>query len=284
MHQLDRRLVERRFDRAASGFDAADFVHAHTRQSLFERMRPMVVEAKTVLDLGCATGSASRELSRHFRGSRLLSVDLSRAMLQGTKRKRRLFSRQAVIQADALALPFADGSIDVVFSNLLLPWTSQPDRVFAEVSRVLREGGLFLFATLGPDSLGSIRQSWQNLDSNEHVNRFDDMHDVGDGLLRAGLADPVLDTDRLTVSYSTTGSLFRDLTAVGARNSLLRRQRSLGGRRRFEQMRRCLEETAADGKINIELELVYGHCWGTPAGSRDNAFRVDAGSIPVRRQ
>jgi len=282
--QLDPRIVARRFDRAASGFDSVDFVHAHTRQSLFERLQPIVIKAKTVLDLGCATGTASRELSRHFKGSRLLSLDLSRQMLNAALQKRRVFRLQSAINADATALPFADNSIDVVFSNLMLPWAGKPDRVFAEVSRVLRQGGLFLFATLGPDSLSSLRQSWHELDSGVHVNRFDDMHDIGDGLVRAGLSDPVLDVDRLVVSYASTEALFNDLTAVGARNSLQGRHRSLGGRQNFDRMRARLENTAVDGKINVSLELVYGHCWGGSAGSRDNAFHVDAGSIPVRRR
>lgn len=283
-HALDARAVTRRFDRTASRFDDVDFVHAHAREGLFERLEPVVVKADNVLDLGCATGTAARNLGRRFRGARVWSVDLSADMLRAAAGKKRRFGKQAFVQADARALPFAEGSMDVVFCNLLLPWVGNPDALFHEVSRVLPEGGLFLFATLGPDSLSGIREAWQSVDDGEHVNHFHDMHDVGDGLVRAGLADPVLDVDRLTVSYASCEALFADLTATGARNSLAGRQAALCGRTRFARMRETLEKSAANGRIPVELELVYGHCWGTGRRPRDGEFRLDANSIQLRRR
>ncbi len=283
-HALDTRAVARRFDRSASRFDGADFVHAHTRDGLFERLQPVVVNADNVLDLGCATGSAGRDLGRQFRGARLWSVDLSANMLRAAEKKRRRLGKQAFVQADARALPFADGSMDVVFCNLLLPWVGNPDGLFEEVSRVLAKGGLFLFATLGPDSLSTIREAWQSVDTGEHVNHFHDMHDIGDGLVRAGLADPVLDVDRLSVSYDSCEALYGDLTATGARNSLAGRQASLCGRKRFGLMQETLEKSAANGKILVDLELVYGHCWGSGPRPRDGEFRLDANSIQLRRR
>ncbi len=283
-HALDAHAVRRRFDRAASRFDDVDFVHAHTRDGLFERLQPVVVKARNVLDLGCATGSAGHDLGRQFRRARLWCVDLSANMLQAAASKRRRFGKQAFVQADARALPFADGSMDVVFCNLLLPWVGNPDALFDEVSRVLTRGGLFLFATLGPDSLATIREAWRTVDAGEHVNHFHDMHDIGDGLVRAGLADPVLDVDRLTISYESCEALYADLTATGARNSLARRPAALCGRRRFARMQETLEKSAANGKILVELELVYGHCWGSGPRPRDGEFRLDANSISVRRR
>ncbi len=203
-------------------------------------------------------------------------------MLQAVRRQRSLFSRRYAVQADARSLPFADASIDVIFSNLLLPWVDNLDAVFAEVARVLRKDGLFVFSSLGPDSLLEVREAWQAVDAGEHVNRFADMHDVGDALVRAGLRDPVLDVDHLSVSYREPGALLRDLTAAGARNSLRHRQRGLMGRSRFTRFTDRLFSSGEDRPLT--LELVYGHCWGSGVRRGGAEITVDAGKIPLRRQ
>lgn len=276
------RDVRKRFDRAAPHFAEADFVHGVTRDGLLDRLRPMSVDASTVVDLGCAAGAALPLLAKRFRRARIIALDHSGAMLRLANRRRSLLSKRYAVQADARALPFADASIDVVFSNLLLPLVEPPDAVFAEVARVLRADGLFVFSTLGPDSLQEIRRAWRAVDDGEHVNRFPDMHDVGDALVRAGLRDPVLDVDRLEVSYRDNEALFRDLTTTGARNSLYQRQPGLMGRDRW---RRFVETLFAAGTgCSLTLELVYGHCWGRGARRLARDITVDAGKIPLRRQ
>lgn len=286
MQTLNTADVRRRFDRAAAEFDTADFVHSVTREGLFSRLAPVSVEASLVLDIGCATGSALRPLEKRFRKARVVGVDLSGNMLQHASRHCGWFSRTSLLQANARALPFADASVDVVFANMLLPWIDDPASLASEVARVLRENGLFAFATLGPDSLLQLERAWAGAgDENQaHVNRFFDMHDVGDALVRAGLRDPVLDVDRLAVTYEDPDTLFRDLTRAGARNSLAERRSTLSGRQRFDAMRRCLGSVAETGKIQLDMELVYGHCWGAAPRSDETAVRIDPTSIGLRRR
>jgi len=279
---LNKRDVRRRFDRAAASFDNADFVHRVTREGLLERVRPLRVDAQTVLDLGAATGSTTELLRKRFGGARIVSLDLSHNMLREATRKRRWFSRTSFVQADAEQLPFRDQSIDVVFANLLLPWLSDPAAALTEVARVLREGGVLAFATLGPDSLLQLSRAWSRIDAGTHVNRFLDMHDIGDAMVRVGLADPVLDVDRLTVKYADAASLFQDLTQTGARNALRQRGRGLLGRRRFEKL--VAELQGEGGGIALELELVYGHCWGTGPRNEPTNYRIDAATIGRRRK
>lgn len=285
---LNPRDVRRRFDRAAETFDSADFVHAVTRDGLLTRLEPLVLDAKNILDLGSATCSTEQSLRKRFARARIVSLDVSRKMLQQGRQKRSWLSRasgvrSSYIQADASQLPFADQSIDLVFSNQLPSCISDPDSVFAEVARVLRKGGVFAFATLGPDSLLEIGRAWSEVDGYAHVNRFLDMHNIGDALVRAGLRDPVLDVDRLTVSYEDPGKLFADLTSVGARNALRQRNTSLMGRQRFEKMLAVLQGNSDDGKITLELELVYGHCWGGGPRTDPSNFRIDPSDIVRRR-
>lgn len=286
---LNPRDIRRRFDRAATSFDSADFVHAVTRDGLLARLEPLVFDAKHILDLGSATCSTEQPLRKRFARAHIISLDVSLNMLRQGRRKRSWLSRasgvrSSYIQADASRLPFSDDSIDLVFSNQLPSCISDPDRVFAEVARVLRKGGVFAFATLGPDSLLEISRAWSEVDNYAHVNRFLDMHDIGDAVVRAGLRDPVLDVDRLTVSYESPRKLFADLTSVGARNALRQRNTSLIGRQRFEKMLAALQGKSDDGKITLELELVYGHCWGAGPGMDPSNFRIAPSDIPRRRK
>ncbi len=310
---LDSRDVRRRFDRAADTFGAADFVHGVTRDGLLTRLQPLRIDAKTVLDLGAATGSATALLRKRFGGAHIVSLDLSRNMLRQRKHRRLWFSRTSSVQADAQRLPFANQSFDVVFANLLLPWVNDPAAVLAEVSRVLRKGGVLAFATLGPDSLKQLSRAWGLVDSHvdvkhahvapahvapahvapahvapahvtqPHVHRFLDMHDIGDALVSAGLADPVLDVDRLTVKYPDARKLFRDLTLSGSRNSLAGRRRGLLGKGQFNRLVAALSEASPGTAIEIDLELVYGHCWSAGPRNDPGNFRIDAGAIPRRR-
>jgi malonyl-CoA O-methyltransferase len=277
---LNAKHIRRRFERAAISFDSADFVHAATRNGLLSRLEPLLVEARTVVDLGAATGAANRSLEKRFKGAHVISIDLAHGMLEKARSKKSWLSKSSFAQADASALPLPNESVDVIFSNLLLPWFDDPDPVFSEVARVLRKGGVFAFATLGPDSLQEIRRAWRQVDDNAHVNRFPDMHNLGDGLVNAGLRDPVLDVDRLSVSYTSCARLFADFTAVGARNSLEQRSLGLTGRGRFAAMTEILNNT---GNIALDLELVYGHCWGSGPRNDPGNYKIDANRIPIRK-
>lgn len=276
--------VLRRFNRAAASFDDADFVHAATRDGLLARLKPMVVAAKSVVDLGSATGSTTRALKKRFRGARVISVDLSRNMLRKGLAKQSWLAKSPAIQAHATALPFADQSVDVVFANLLLPWIDDPAELFAEVARVLRKDGLLMFATLGPDSLLELRRAWQVADDYAHVNPFLDMHDIGDAAVKAGLRDPVLDVDRMAVTYSHPDALFQDLTRVAGRNCLNGRNPALVSKARFGKVIDALEATANGDVLTLNLELVYGHCWGCGPRPPAGDFLIDASHIGRRRR
>jgi malonyl-CoA O-methyltransferase len=289
------RDIRRRFDRAAAGFEDAGFVHTVTRNGLVARLDPLVIEARTILDLGAGTGAAGRQLRHRFRRAHIVSLDLSDAMLRTARRKKSWLMRAGFVQADATRLPFAPGSFDLVVANQLLPWIAEPDALFAEVARVLRDGGVFAFATLGPDSLREIATAWtkaeiantprarSELAPTAHVNSFPDMHDVGDGLVRAGLRDPVLDVDRLEIRYEHTGKLFDDLTRIGGRNTLAARAPGLTGKLRFRRMLAALENATPGTGLSLDLELVYGHCWGGGPRKDPGSYSIAANNIPLRR-
>jgi malonyl-CoA O-methyltransferase len=184
-------------------------------------------------------------------------------------------------------LPLADASVDLVFSNLMLQWCDDLDAAFAEIARVLRPRGLFTFTTLGPDTLVELRDAWRAADAGEHVIPFTDMHDIGDGLVRAGLAEPVLDVERMTLAYPDALALMRDLKAIGAHNANAGRARGLTGRRRLAAMQAAYERRRRDGVLPATYEVVFGQAWGpgtqAPArGRRGGEFTFDVGAIGRR--
>jgi malonyl-CoA O-methyltransferase len=278
------RDVERRFRRAAPQFSGADFVHRHAAGGLLDRLSPVQLDATRIIDLGSAAGRDRNALQKRFRKALVVGVDRSAAMLAEARRAQSWFSRSSDIRAAAEQLPVTSGSIDLVYANLLLPWIDDHAAVFGEVSRVLRKGGLFAFSTLGPDSLKELRAAWAGEDAYAHVRGFPDMHDVGDGLVRCGLRDPVLDVDALHLEYRDATKLFRDIVSVAAGNSLRSRRRSLTGKAGFERVVARLTGSGALRPITITLELVFGHAWGGGPPAKAGEFLVEPRAIGRRRR
>jgi malonyl-CoA O-methyltransferase len=281
---LRREDVERRFERAAPYFEKADFVHRHTAAGLLERLSPMQINAMQIVDLGSGLGRDRKMLQRQFRDALVIGVDRSASMLALARRNRPWLAKTRDVRADAERLPFASGSIDLVYANLLLPWIDDHAAVFIEIARVLRKDGLFLFATLGQDSFRELRTAWAGIDSAPHVREFPDMHDIGDALVKSGLRDPVLDVDTLALQFRDSASLFRDIRHAAAGNSLRARRHSLAGRSVF---RRLATELAGGGdspEFTITLELVFGHAWGGGPRLPEGEYRLPAAAIGRRRR
>jgi malonyl-CoA O-methyltransferase len=278
---LDPRVVRRSFERASGTYDAAAAVQAEIRTRLLERLDIVRLQPTAVLDLGAGTGHASRELKRRYSGAQVIALDSSLAMLRESARQQRFLRRFAPVCADAHRLPLQSQSFDLVLSNLLLEWCHDPDAVFAEVARVLRPKGLFTFTTLGPDTLKELRDLWRGVDPFTHVHRFIDMHDFGDALLRAGFAEPVMDTERLTVTYRDLPTLLREIRDSGARNIAQGRPRGLTGRARGAVVRSRGEEVARNGPLRISVEVVHGHAWSV--GERQSRRVGDEVLVPLER-
>jgi len=165
----------------------------------------------------------------------------------------------------------------------VLQWINEAPRVFSEFRRVLRVGGLLMFTTFGPDTLLELRSAFAGVDRATHVHRFVDMHDLGDMLVHAGFAEPVMDMERITLTYSDAGALMRDLKRTGARNASVGRPRGLTGRGRWQRMLAGIERFRRDGRLPATFEVVYGHAWKPePRTSEDGRTIVRFRSRPER--
>lgn len=259
--RLDRAGVRRSFDRASATYDGSAVLQARVRTELLDRLQWIGIEPAHVLDLGAGTGRGALELKRRYRRAAVIALDISPGMLRETRRRSRPFRRIERICADAYRLPFADGSIDLVFSNLLLQWCDALDAVLEETRRVLRPGGFVAFSTFGPDTLSELRVAWQAVDDATHVNAFLDMHDIGDALTRVGFTEPVLDVERIELTYPDVLALTRDLKAVGAHNVTAARPRGLTGRGAWRAMTEAYEAFRREGRLPASYEVVYGAAW-----------------------
>ncbi|NIR60102.1 MAG: malonyl-ACP O-methyltransferase BioC [Gammaproteobacteria bacterium] len=264
---IDKAKARASFARAASGYDAAAVVQREMCARMLERLDLVKLAPAVVLDVGSGTGTSTAGLIARYRGARVIALDLAVPMLQRARARHRWWRRPAVVCGDAEALPLAEASVDLLFSNLTVQWCNDLDRAFAEFRRVLRPGGLAMFTTFGPDTLRELRAAWDAVDAHTHVNVFMDMHDVGDALVRARFADPVMDVERLTVHYPDLAALMSDLKQIGARNVTGGRARGLTGKGRLAAVREAYEGFRVPEGLPASYEVVHGHAW-RPSGER----------------
>jgi malonyl-CoA O-methyltransferase len=273
---LDKRRVRAAFERAAATYDRAAVLQRRVADELVERLDIVRLAPTRILDVGCGTGHALAALERRFRGAEVIGLDIALAMLRRVPRRGRWLRRRPLVAADAEALPVASSSVELVFSNMVLQWCDA-ERAMSEFVRVLRPGGLLIFSSVGPDTLGELRESWAETDGSVHVHPFADMHDVGDALLRVGFEAPVMDVERFTLTYPDVRGLLADLRALGVQNADGQRRAALTGPERFRRFESAYERRRdADGRIPATYEVVYGHAW-KPLARESGAVSVQFG-------
>ncbi|HXW09552.1 MAG TPA: pimeloyl-ACP methyl ester esterase BioH [Steroidobacteraceae bacterium] len=282
---LDGRRVRHSFSDAARTYDSAAALQARIRDELLERLDLLTMRPRTVVDLGAGTGRGAAALRHRYREATVVALDNAPGMLVEAGRRQGLFRRFHRVGGDAAALPLQDATTDMIFSSLLLQWCNDPDRVLRECRRVLRPGGVLHLATLGPDTLTELRRAWQVADPDHvHVSRFLDMHDVGDALVRAGFAEPVLDVERHTLAYGDARDLMRDLKAIGAHNATVGRSRGLTGKGVLARMLAAYETARRDGRLPATYEVVFAQAWApehpVPGRPADEAGEV---LVPLSR-
>ncbi|MCC2971470.1 methyltransferase domain-containing protein [Massilia sp. IC2-476] len=253
----------------------SDFLRREIAARMHERLQLIKIVPKQVLDAGCGTGADLALLQKTYPAAQILGIDAAPAMAlaakapaPATRSLNQMLSRLLPAKAgvDILCgdfgnLPFGTNSLDLLWSNLALHWHPQPDRVFAEWRRSLRVDGLLMFSNFGPDTFAELRTAFAALDETPHTLPFVDMHDFGDQLVEAGFSTPVMDMERITVTYDKAAALLADVRALGG-NPLATRRRGLIGRAAWGRMLDALEAgRRPDGKLALTFEVIYGHAF-----------------------
>ncbi|WP_151448019.1 methyltransferase domain-containing protein [Lacisediminimonas profundi] len=260
----------------------SDFLRREIAGRMFERLDLIRVAPEAVLDAGCGEGADLAVLRQRYPDARLIGLDGSLAMLGGAVERQRsgltamnrLFSRllpkgpaggrskpAELLCGDFARLPFGPATVGLVWSNLALHWHPRPDEVIAEWRRVLRDEGLLMFSCFGPDTFRELRAVSKDRNGVPQVLPFVDMHDLGDMLVHAGFATPVMDMEILTLTYDTVEKMLADVRALGG-NPLQTRAQGLAGRASRDHLYRALEGGRdARGKLSLTIEVIYGHAF-----------------------
>lgn len=283
MSPLDRDAVRRAFGRAAARYEDAAVLQREVEDRLLERVDYLERPPARVLDVGAGPGRASAWLRKRFPKAQVVALDLAVPMLERAGRRAGWLRPFRRVAGDAAALPFADASMDLVFSNLCIQWCPDLDRVLNELRRVLRPGGLLLASTFGPRTLTELRDAWRAADAAPHVNRFTDLAEIGDALLRAGFRDPVTDVDTFTLTYRDALDLMRELKAIGASNADSARLRGLVGRRHLARVLAAYETQRRDGVLPATYEVIYAQAFGPEPNQPRRTSGTDVATFPVDR-
>ncbi|GAA5235944.1 methyltransferase domain-containing protein [Verticiella sediminum] len=283
---IDPHHVARQFARRGDLAEAA-FLYDEIGARMLERLAYIRLAPAALLDAGCGTGTARAGLAERFADAAYVGLDLCAPLLAiarerhgaspgGAARLNQWIARlrgkeragataPQFLEGDLAASGLAPGSVDMVWSNLALHWHPAPHDVLAEWWRVLRPDGLAMFSCLGPGTLRELRDAVADAGLRTATLPFVDMHDFGDLLVESGFADPVMDQETLTLTYTSGDKLLADVRALGG-NPTRGRHPGLAGRGFRRRLVEALDaRRAADGLIHLSIEVAYGHAWRAAA-------------------
>ncbi len=280
MTVFNRAAVRRHRMRAAADFAAHDFLHCEVAERLLDRLDDITRRFPLALDIGCRNGLLGRMLQGRGGVETLIGCDLAPAVSDGHAGPR--------LAADEEALPFADGSLDLILSNLALHWVNDLPGALAQMRRALKPDGLLLAAMLGGATLSELRQCLADAEIeieggvSPRVSPFADIRDVGSLMQRAAFALPVLDAETIAVSYGEPLKLLADLRGMGETNAVAERRTGFTRRatlvRAMELYRGRYAD--ADGRMPATFEVIFIAAWA-PAESQQKPARRGSGEVSL---
>jgi len=278
---LDTRQVRRAFGRAAASYGTHAVLQHEVERRLLERLDYLEGTPQLVLDVGCGPGLAATTMRQRWKSARVVALDLALPMLRQIQPG---WLRPVMrVNADARALPLADASVDVLFSNLCIQWIDDVPALFSEFRRVLTPGAYIALSTFGPDTLYELREAWAQADRAPHVSQFADIGRIGDALLHAGFRDPVLDAEHFTLTYADAPKLMRELKSIGATNADAKRLRGLTGGGRWRRALEAYESFRVDGRLPATYDVISAHAWAPDDGQPRRAPAGEIATFSVDR-
>jgi SAM-dependent methyltransferase len=263
---FDRTLLRRRLARAQA-LGPETFLIDRLAADLSERLGAVLRQFDLAVDLGTPTEAVRQALA----GNASIGMLIAAAPLRRA---------HPAILADGEALPFRDGSLDLVVSVLTLQFVNDLPGTLIQIRRALKPDGLFLAALLGGDTLFELRQSFAEAEAeveggvSPRVAPFADVREMGALMQRAGFALPVTDVERLTVRYSSPFVLMSELRRMGATNALAERRRTPLRRATLKRMAEIYAQRFddRDGKIRATFEVIWLSGWA-PHDSQQKPLR-----------
>ena len=256
--KINKQRLRDDFSQAASSYDAAAIVQHAICDRTLERVDMLKLQAASILDIGTGTGRSLKGLQSRFPDSSIIACDIALPMLMQCRQQQTANYADKLVCNDAEQLPFADGSIELIFSTSTFQWCADLSQLLAECQRVLCSNGTLVFSTFGPDTLRQLRNSWAQVDDYEHV------HEFGDMLLATKFADPVVDMETIDIQYQSLRQLLQDLKDTGSRGkfntSVANSSSGLMGKGKYQFLVQAYEQYRQEnGSLPASYEVIYGY-------------------------
>jgi malonyl-CoA O-methyltransferase len=296
LQNLDKQAVRRAFDAAARNYDAHAVLQAEVSRRLLEKLDILKLQPRRFLDAGCGTGAALAGLRARYPKAESYALDLAPAMVQAARGRDAGWRNwlggltgltgpaRHYLCGDLERLPLATSSVDLLWSSLALQWMNDPEIAIREWYRVIAPEGLLIFTTFGPDTLRELRTAFAQVDGREHTSRFVDMHDLGDMLVNAGFATPVMEMETYTLTYATLAAALHDLKAIGAHHVAADRARGLFTKSAWQRLVAAYEGFRRDGRLPVSFEVVIGHAWVNQKTRLEDGRQIVQWNIQDRRR
>jgi malonyl-CoA O-methyltransferase len=186
----------------------------------------------TVLDLGSGTGFFTDLLASTYEN--VIGLDISKSMLNFAKQNR----DESILwlEADAHDIPLKDNSIDFIYSNLVMQWFDPLDKAIAEILRVLKPGGLFIFTTLVDGTLHELKSSWKQVDDDQHVIDFKTVAELNSLFNSENSRLVEKKCEDIVLEYQNVIHLARELKGLGANHLAQKQNRGLSGKEKWFKM------------------------------------------------
>ena len=234
-----------------------------------ERLEIIRAKPRAVLDWWAHSGAGQGLLAQAYPDATVFIVEPTEPLRERSRQaaqapwwspKRWLDRAPQVLEADSVPA----GGVELVWSNMMLHASIDPPALFARWHRALAVDGFVMFSCLGPGTLRDLRDLYERMGWGAPMAELVDMHDLGDMLVQAGFADPVMDQEVLTLSWDSPQALLRELRSLGANAAPQR----YAGLRTPRWRDRLLAELGAlagpDGRIRMAFEVAYGHAFKAP--------------------
>ena len=257
-------FIQQKHNINAKNLSKLDFIYQEIAKRMFDRLDYIKITPDVILDIGSGMGIDAKLLKSRFDKASILELDLSINVLKQYRTKQGLLKKllasdDKYICANAASLPIKSQSVNLVWSNLCLPYIDNMEVYFREIRRVLNLGGLFLVSGFGVDSLQQLRDVGLN------TYNFPDMHIIGDILVKLGFSHPVTDLEYITLEYDSVDQLLSDIRICGA-GSEIKEKRSYLSKTNYINLSKRFNEITKNGKIPLTLEVFYAHAWKDNAG------------------
>ena len=232
---------------------------------MFERLQWIRLQPEKWLHWGAVRGgiAAHAQLTRHYpkSASFVLEAQSNRARV-AMKSIAKKWWQPASYGAGATRIEAPPpGTMDMLWANMALHESPAPQALIADWHRALRVGGFVMFSCLGPDTARELRALYAHLGWPPAGHDLTDMHDWGDMLIQASFAEPVMDMERITLTFATPARLLAELSELG-RNFHPARFAGLRGRHWKYQLEQAIGEqlaTGPQGELRLTFEIIYGH-------------------------